>query len=83
MQQLQDEDCKTRMPALTVLSNTLCQVDRQTAIPVALQLVEMLLPLFENVRWQESRGSFTTPGRGAGVHGLGLVCPSVRVPTGP
>ncbi|OPJ78912.1 hypothetical protein AV530_012160 [Patagioenas fasciata monilis] len=49
-QQLQDENCNTRTAALTVLGNTLCLADRQTAILVALQLVQMLLPLFENIR---------------------------------
>ncbi|XP_064295210.1 maestro heat-like repeat-containing protein family member 7 isoform X3 [Phalacrocorax carbo] len=47
-QQLRDDDCEVRTAALTVLSNVLCLVDRQTALTIALQLVEMLLPLFEN-----------------------------------
>ncbi|XP_033928448.1 uncharacterized protein [Melopsittacus undulatus] len=48
MQQLQDDDCDVMKAALTVLSNILCVVDRQTAGPIALQLLNMLLPLFEN-----------------------------------
>lgn len=54
MQQLQDDDCDVMKAALTVLSNILCVVDRQTAGPIALQLLNMLLPLFENVRQRES-----------------------------
>ncbi|XP_061218580.1 maestro heat-like repeat-containing protein family member 7 isoform X3 [Neopsephotus bourkii] len=48
VQQLQDDDCDIVKAALTVLSNVLCVADRQTAGPIALQLLEMLLPLFEN-----------------------------------
>ncbi|XP_069633325.1 maestro heat-like repeat-containing protein family member 7 [Haliaeetus albicilla] len=47
-QRLQDDDCSIRTAALTVLRNTLCLVDRQTAVPIALQLLMVLLPLFEN-----------------------------------
>ncbi|KAM9588613.1 maestro heat-like repeat-containing protein family member 7 isoform 1-T1 [Morphnus guianensis] len=51
-QRLQDDDCGIRTAALTVLRNTLCLVDRQTAVPIAPQplpaLLPALLPLFEN-----------------------------------
>ncbi|KAM6187497.1 maestro heat-like repeat-containing protein family member 7 [Sarcoramphus papa] len=47
-QRLQDDDCDIRTAALTVLANVLCLVDRQTAVPIALQLAKTLLPLFEN-----------------------------------
>ncbi|KAM6227874.1 uncharacterized protein M6G45_017575 [Spheniscus humboldti] len=47
-QRLQDDDCDTRTAALTFLSNMLCLADRQRAVPIALQLVKTLLPLFEN-----------------------------------
>ncbi|PKU45857.1 maestro heat-like repeat-containing protein family member 7 [Limosa lapponica baueri] len=47
-QRLQDGDSDIRTGALTVLSRTLRLADRQTASPIALQLLEMLLPLFEN-----------------------------------
>ena len=60
-QQLRDDDCEVRTAALTVLSNVLCLVDRQTALTIALQLVEMLLPLFENVRRRERRGLVSMP----------------------
>lgn len=50
MWQLQDDDCDIVKAALTVLSNVLCVVDKHTAGPIALQLLQMLLPLFENVR---------------------------------
>ncbi|KAK2515899.1 hypothetical protein Q9966_015302 [Columba livia] len=55
-QHRQDEDCNTRTAALTVLGNTLCLSDRQTAILVALQLMEMLLTLFENKAGKASPG---------------------------
>ncbi|XP_059690032.1 uncharacterized protein LOC132320741 [Gavia stellata] len=47
-QRLQDDDTDIRTGALTVLSNMLCLAERQTAVPIALQLPETLLPLFEN-----------------------------------
>lgn len=50
MQQLQDDDCDVLKAALTILSNVLGVLDRQTAGVTALQLLKMLLPLFENVR---------------------------------
>ncbi|KAM9508636.1 maestro heat-like repeat-containing protein family member 6 [Guaruba guarouba] len=48
MQQLQDDDCDVLKAALTILSNVLGVLDRQTAGVTALQLLKMLLPLFEN-----------------------------------
>ncbi|XP_074992541.1 maestro heat-like repeat-containing protein family member 7 isoform X2 [Calonectris borealis] len=48
MERLQDDDSDVRMAALTFLGNMLCLADRETAVPIALQLVEMLLPLFED-----------------------------------
>ncbi|XP_040399110.1 uncharacterized protein LOC121062887 isoform X2 [Cygnus olor] len=48
MQQLQDADSDISMKALTVLRNTLRLADGQVAGPIALQLPERLLPLFEN-----------------------------------
>ncbi|KAM6035116.1 maestro heat-like repeat-containing protein family member 7 [Theristicus caerulescens] len=48
MQRLQDDDCDVKMAALAVLGNMLCLVDRQRAVPIALQLVKTLPPLFEN-----------------------------------
>lgn len=50
MQQLQDADGDISMKALTVLRNALRLADGQVAGPIALQLPERLLPLFENVR---------------------------------
>lgn len=81
-QRLQDDDCDTRTAALTFLSNMLCLADRQRAVPIALQLVKTLLPLFESVRRWESRGLVSMPG-GAHVHGPGVVPPSPCMPTGP
>ncbi|XP_066843784.1 maestro heat-like repeat-containing protein family member 7 [Anser cygnoides] len=48
MQQLQDADGDISMKALTVLRNALRLADGQVAGPIALQLPERLLPLFEN-----------------------------------
>ncbi|XP_061301309.1 uncharacterized protein LOC133265111 isoform X3 [Pezoporus flaviventris] len=65
MQQLQDDDCDVTKAALTVLSNVLCAVDRQTAGPIALQLPKMLLPLFENPfkTWRVTAAPWSLPWR--------------------
>lgn len=49
MQQLQDANSDISMKAVTVLRNTLRLADGQVAGPIALQLPDRLLPLFENV----------------------------------
>lgn len=49
MQQLQDANSDISMQAMTVLRNTLRLADGQVAGPIALQLPDRLLPLFENV----------------------------------
>ena len=56
VQRLQDDDCDVTVAALAVLGNMLCLEDRPMAVSIALQLVETLPPLFENVRqWGEQR----------------------------
>lgn len=49
MQQLQDANSDINMQAMTVLRNTLRLADGQVAGPIALQLPDRLLPLFDNV----------------------------------
>ncbi|XP_068523910.1 maestro heat-like repeat-containing protein family member 7 [Anas acuta] len=48
MQQLQDANSDISMQAMTVLRNTLRLADGQVAGPIALQLPDRLLPLFDN-----------------------------------
>ncbi|XP_038027419.1 maestro heat-like repeat-containing protein family member 7 isoform X1 [Anas platyrhynchos] len=48
MQQLQDANSDINMQAMTVLRNTLRLADGQVAGPIALQLPDRLLPLFDN-----------------------------------
>ena len=50
MQQLQHANSSISVKSMTVLHNMLHLADRQKAVPIALQLPELLLSFFLNVR---------------------------------